>query len=122
MEVMLFDGSRAELPVARLRPRTSQARHHVLRGCLQQWLAHHWRWLRPRAVPMIVAFLGMLGVLGATKYLPVYASVEQPVERVWRCVHEPAAAGDGAHRGGSVGSTHLAAARPQPGNTTAFHP
>jgi hypothetical protein len=110
MDVMLFDGSRTELPIARLRPRTSQARHHVIRGCLQQWLAHRWRWLRPRAVPMIVAFLGMLGVLGATKYLPVYASVEQPVERVWRCVHEPAAA------------THLAAARQQPGDTTAFHP
>lgn len=70
---MLFDGLRAELPKATLRP-TSQARHRVIGGELTQWLACRWAWLRPRTVPMLAALIGLLAVIGATKYLPVYSS------------------------------------------------
>jgi hypothetical protein len=48
----------------------------VIVGLLAQWLACRWAWLRPRTVPMIAALLGLLVVIGATKYLPVYSSRE----------------------------------------------
>ncbi len=69
---MLFDGP-ADLPTATLRSRASEARHRVIAADLHGWLAHRWRWVRPRTVPLLVAFVGMLAVLGATKYLSVYA-------------------------------------------------
>lgn len=130
MDVMLFDGSRAELPIAQLRPSASQARHRVIRGYLQQWVTDRWSWVRPRAVPLIVAFVGMLGVLGATKYLPVYAYVEQPPQRAWRSVHEPVTAehaskqaGDQIdHRGRSLDPAHPAVECHRTGDTTTFHP
>jgi len=71
---MLFDGVPAELPIATLLPGRSHARHRVLGGHLRHWLAERWTWLRPRTVPMIVAFAGMLAVLGTTKYLTSYAA------------------------------------------------
>jgi hypothetical protein len=48
----------------------------VISGLLVQWLACRWAWLRPRTVPIIAALLGLLVVMGATKYLPVYSSSE----------------------------------------------
>jgi hypothetical protein len=92
--IMLFDGSPAELPAARVLPNTPQAKHRMISGHVQQWLAHRWRWLRPRTVPMIVAFVGMLGVLGATKYLPALSYVDRPAPRVWRCLHQSPFADD----------------------------
>jgi hypothetical protein len=71
-ELMLFDGP-ADLPTATLRSRASEARHRVLAADLHGWLASRWRWVRPRTVPLLVAFAGMLAILGATKYLLVYA-------------------------------------------------
>jgi hypothetical protein len=63
---MLFDQPPAELPVATLRPRESGAQLLLdVRG----WLAARWRWLRPRAIPVAVAFAGMLGVLASARYL-----------------------------------------------------
>jgi hypothetical protein len=70
---MLFDGVPAELPIATLRSDARQARHRVIGGHLRHWLDDRWSWLRPRTVPMIVAFAGMLAVLGSTKYLSTYA-------------------------------------------------
>lgn len=65
-EVMIFDQPPAELPVARLRPRDGGARLLLdVRG----WLAARWRWLQPRAIPVAVAFAGMLGVLASASYL-----------------------------------------------------
>ena len=69
---MLFDGP-ADLPTATLRSRTSEARHRVLAADLHGWLTSRWHWVRPRTVPLLVAFAGMLAILGATKYLSVYA-------------------------------------------------
>ena len=74
---MLFDGFPAELPTATLLSDSHQARHRVIGGHLRHWLADRWVWLRPRTVPMIVAFLGMLAVLGSTKYLSSYACAPQ---------------------------------------------
>jgi len=71
-ELMLFDGP-AALPTATLRSRASEARHRVIAADLHGWLANRWCWVRPRTVPLLVAFVGMLAVLGATKYLSVYA-------------------------------------------------
>jgi hypothetical protein len=71
-ELMLFDGP-ADLPTATLRSRASEARHRVLAADLHGWLANRWSWVRPRTVPLLVAFAGMLAILGATKYLSVYA-------------------------------------------------
>jgi len=81
---MLFDGP-ADLPTAILRSRASEARHRVIAGHLYRWLALRWSWLRPRTVPLIVAFAGMLALLGATKYLSAYARgdllLDGPVQR-----------------------------------------
>ncbi len=74
---MLFDGYPAELPTATLLSDSHEARHRVIGGHLRHWLTDRWVWLRPRTVPMIVAFLGMLAVLGSTKYLSTYACAPQ---------------------------------------------
>jgi hypothetical protein len=71
---MLFNGFPVELPKATLRPTTSQARHRAISGLLTQWLAGRWAWLRPRTVPLIAALVGLLAVMAATEYLPVYSS------------------------------------------------
>jgi hypothetical protein len=81
---MLFDGT-VDLPTATLRPSASEARHRVIAGHFYRWLALRWSWLRPRTVPIIVAFFGMLAILGATKYLSAYARgdlmLDAPVQR-----------------------------------------
>jgi hypothetical protein len=63
---MIFDQPPAELPVATLRPRDTGAQLLLdARG----WLAARWRWLRPRAIPVAVAFAGMLAVIASAHYL-----------------------------------------------------
>jgi hypothetical protein len=74
---MLFDGFPAELPTATLLADSHEARHRVIGGHLRHWLDDRWVWLRPRTVPMIVAFLGMIAVLGSTRYLSSYACAPQ---------------------------------------------
>lgn len=69
------------LPVATLRPGAWQARHRVLGGHVQRWLAMQWAWLRPRTLPMIVALAGMFAVLGATRYLSALARGEHQTAR-----------------------------------------
>jgi len=64
---MLFDQGR-ELPVATVR-RAPRSKLAMLAGDLSRWLSARWDWLRPRTVPMIVAFVGMLAVLQAASYL-----------------------------------------------------
>lgn len=61
-----FDGRRAELPTATLRPRRAQDRHRVARRHLAGWLAGRWAWLRPRGVPILAALAGLMALLGAT--------------------------------------------------------
>ncbi|MDX2086260.1 MAG: hypothetical protein SFX73_00365 [Kofleriaceae bacterium] len=64
---MLFDRG-MELPQATVR-RAPRAWGDILAGDLKRWLHTRWRWLRPRTVPVVVAFVGMLGMLQAVEYL-----------------------------------------------------
>ncbi len=50
-----------ELPVATVRSARSE-------------LHRRWAWLRPRAVPALVAFLALVGLLAVTKHLPKLAA------------------------------------------------
>jgi hypothetical protein len=72
-EDMLFDQPPGELPRATLRPREPRARLTALGGALQRWLAERWTWFRPRTVPVMVAFAGMLAVLASVDYLRSFA-------------------------------------------------
>ena len=71
---MLFDGLPAELPTATLVPTAAHDRHRAIGGRIRQWFDDRWTWIRPRTVPLIAAFAGMIAVLGTTKYLSTYAS------------------------------------------------
>ena len=72
----LFDGlDRAPLPTATLHASSWQPRRAVGRH-LQSWFVARWAWFRPRAVPLLVALVGMTGLLAATKYLPILARGE----------------------------------------------
>lgn len=64
---MLFDQVQ-ELPVATLR-RAPRSTVELLAGDLQRWFAARWQWFRPRTIPVLVAFVGMLGVVRAVNYL-----------------------------------------------------
>jgi hypothetical protein len=70
---MLFDGLPAELPTATLVPTAAHDRHRAIGGRIRQWFDDRWAWIRPRTVPLIAAFAGMIAVLGTTKYLSSYA-------------------------------------------------
>lgn len=62
---MIFD-HRAELPTATLLPRDSSAQ---LSLDARNWFGKRWQWLRPRTVPVLVAFVGMLAILASANYL-----------------------------------------------------
>jgi len=57
------------LPVATLLPHRRDGQQHVLAGALQRWLAERWRWVQPRLIPLLVAGMGLFGVLNARSYL-----------------------------------------------------
>jgi hypothetical protein len=59
--------ARAPLPTATL-VRGADAASTLL-GNARGWLEQQATWLRPRAIPMMVAFAGMLGVLASVNYL-----------------------------------------------------
>ena len=67
---MIFDHPPAELPVATLRPR--ELGPQLLLDA-REWVAAKWAWLRPRSIPVAVAFAGMLGVLASASYLRDFA-------------------------------------------------
>jgi len=69
-ETMIFDQPPAELPVATMVPKD---RGTQLAADLRAWFAARWHWFKPRTIPMIVAFVGMLAVIGAATYLRNYA-------------------------------------------------
>jgi hypothetical protein len=70
---MLFDCRPAALPTAKLRPTATQPRHEVASLHVVHWLVSALGWARPRAVPLFAAFLGMIAVLGATRYLLTFS-------------------------------------------------
>ncbi|HET9622253.1 MAG TPA: hypothetical protein VFP84_12860 [Kofleriaceae bacterium] len=65
----VFAERRAALPVALLLPRRGEGRPAVLTGAFQRWLAARWMWVKPRFIPLLVATMGLLGVLNARSYL-----------------------------------------------------
>jgi hypothetical protein len=67
---MLFDGPRTNLPVATLLASGAQTRRRM---DFARWLSLRWDWVRPRTVPLIAAFLGLLLTLGAVKYTALLA-------------------------------------------------
>ncbi len=60
-EIVIFDRGH-ELPRATLIDNTPKAR-------LRAWLSDRWLWLSPRAVPVLVAAIGMIFVLISADYL-----------------------------------------------------
>lgn len=109
---MLFDGLPAELPTATLLPGTSHARHRVIGGHLRHWLGDRWAWLRPRTVPMIAAFVGMLAVLGSTRYLTTFAMTSAPRNAA---IYDAGQAPHGAtarRHASSPGHIHIVPVRP----------
>jgi len=76
----LFAERKAKLPIATLLPRRTDGRPTVLTGALHRWVAHRWMWVKPRAIPLIVAFMGLLGVLNARHYLLQLARGPAPIE------------------------------------------
>jgi hypothetical protein len=76
---MLFDGD-AQLPVATLRPSV-----HVRRTIfvdLGAWLAERRAWLRPRAVPLLAAMIGLFATLGTVKAVGLWSNGESLQLRV----------------------------------------
>ncbi|HEY4181579.1 MAG TPA: hypothetical protein VGM90_32250 [Kofleriaceae bacterium] len=75
---MVFDRS-TELPAARVvvEPRTLT---ELVGAGIGLWFAAHWRWLRPRMIPVIVAALSLVAVTQAMQYLahPPAATWKQP--------------------------------------------
>lgn len=64
---MLFDRG-SELPQATVR-RAPAEWGDLIAGDFLRWSITRWQWLRPRLVPVVVAFIGMLGMLEAVDYL-----------------------------------------------------
>lgn len=75
---MLFDGPRTTLPTATLLASGAQTRRRM---DFARWLSLRWDWVRPRTVPLIAAFLGLLLTLGAVKYTALLAYDEGHVQR-----------------------------------------
>jgi len=64
---MLFDRV-GQLPVATVR-RTSRGKVELVAEGVAHWIAARWQWLRPRRIPVAVAFIGMLAVIQSVSYL-----------------------------------------------------
>ena len=75
-----FADRKAKLPVATLLPRRADGRPAVITGALQRWVEHRWMWVKPRVIPLFVAFMGLLGVLNARHYLLQLARGPVPIE------------------------------------------
>lgn len=64
-----FEDRRAKLPLATLLPRRTDGKPQVLTSAAQRWLEQRWRWAQPRMIPLIVAAMGLIGMLNARRYL-----------------------------------------------------
>jgi hypothetical protein len=89
---VLFDGPRTTLPTATLLASGSQTRRRM---DLVRWLSLRWDWVRPRAVPLLAAVVGLMLTLGAVKYtsLLAYDHDQTPRARAAPVLIAPAAPG-----------------------------
>lgn len=69
----------SEFPVATVRPRESGARVQYAIGALTRWLVARWSWFKPRSIPVVVATLGMVGIVALSDYLAHHIDQKQPV-------------------------------------------
>ena len=72
-ESMLF--APGELPVATVVLREPRAR---VAAETKRWAARRWSWLRPRALPIMVAVVGLISVVASGHYLSHYATNGAP--------------------------------------------
>jgi hypothetical protein len=82
---VLFDVEPSELPVATIVPKRTKLASVVV--ALEGWLAGRLSWLRPRVIPVAVAFIGMVLVLASMKHLARIASGDAQVAMQAPCVH-----------------------------------
>lgn len=74
------------LPAARVRVRGLSPA--IMAASLGAWLGAQARWLRPRALPGVIAFAGLCGIMSAMSYL-----VKVPTATVAAAVRAPAPVG-----------------------------
>ena len=87
-EDMIFDRP-MELPPAQV---ISRDRRTQLAADLRAWFAARWQWFKPRTIPMIVAFVGLLLVMGAANWLRAYAvAMPAPTAKLQITVGPPGA-------------------------------
>lgn len=67
--IVAFDHGPSEFPIATLRPREPRGQALAALGAAQRWLVARWTWLKPRAVPVVVAALGMIFMIESASYL-----------------------------------------------------
>jgi hypothetical protein len=82
---VMFDVEPSELPVATIVPKRNKLANAMV--ALEGWLAGRLSWLRPRVIPVAVAFIGMMLVLGSMKHLARIASGDPQVAMQAPCVH-----------------------------------
>ena len=73
------DRARTALPVAFSHAELPLATVHSVRGALHHWATVRWSWLRPRAVPALVALMALVGLLAVTNHLSGLAANGEPV-------------------------------------------
>ena len=72
-------GARSELPVAFGTAELPLATVHSVRGALHHWATVRWSWVRPRAVPALVALMALVGLLALTNHLSGLAANGDPI-------------------------------------------
>jgi hypothetical protein len=90
---VLFD-PRTKLPTATLLASRSLTRR---RTDLDRWLSLRWDWVRPRTVPLLAAFVGLLLSLAAVKYTSLLSYDHAQVPRA-----SAASTADPEHRASSL--------------------
>ncbi len=67
LELIALTAGSAELPAARVR--TRKITTAAVAANLLSWLGERARWLRPRALPAVIALIGLCGIIASTSYL-----------------------------------------------------
>jgi hypothetical protein len=67
-----------EFPIATIRPRDGGHVQYAI-GALTRWLVARWSWFKPRSIPVVVATLGMVGIVALSDYLAHHIDQKVPV-------------------------------------------
>jgi hypothetical protein len=74
---MFWEGT-PEFPIATIRPRDGGHVQYAI-GALTRWLVARWSWFKPRSIPVVVATLGMVGIVALSDYLAHHIDQKAPV-------------------------------------------